>query len=182
MLRTTPFHARTSRLNQAQDWRRWAGYVVASAYELTHEREYWAIRSSAGLLDISPLFKYRVTGRDAAALLDRVATRSVATAAVGQVLYTPWCDDRGKVIDDGTIHRLDEDVFRLTSAEPNLHWLHQNARGLQVSIEEESDDIAALALQGPLARDILATACDDDVSDLRFFRLQHATIGRSRLW
>ncbi len=176
MLRTTPFHSRTAPLNQAQDWRRWAGYVVASAYELVHEREYWAIRNSAALLDISPLFKYRVTGRDAGRILDRVVTRNVAKCGVGQVIYTPWCDDRGKVIDDGTIHRLEEDDYRLTAAEPNLHWLSQNARGMAVTVADESDPVAALALQGPLARDILNEACQEDLSDLRFFRLTPATI------
>ena len=175
-LRTTPFHSRTAPLNQAQSWRRWAGYVVASAYELAHDREYWAIRNSAALLDISPLFKYRVTGPDAQRLLDRVVTRNVAKCAVAGVIYTPWCDDQGKVIDDGTIHRLDENIFRVTSAEPNFHWLHLNARGMDVVVTEESEAVAALALQGPSARDILNSACQEDLSDLAFFRLAPATI------
>ncbi len=149
---------------------------MASAYELVHDREYWAIRNSAALLDISPLFKYRLAGRDAGRLLDRVVTRNVAKCAVGQVIYTPWCDDRGKVIDDGTIHRLEEDDYRLTAAEPNLHWLHQNARGMAVTVTEESDEVAALALQGPRAREVLCAVCQEDLADLRFFRLTPAAI------
>jgi len=138
-------------------WRRWAGYVVASSYELTHEREYHVIRTAAALFDVSPLYKYRVRGRDAARLLDLVVPRNVQKAAVGQVLYTPWCDHAGKVIDDGTLARLDESTFRMTSAEPNLRWLQHNADSLEVDIADVSDAIAALSLQGPAAGAILAS-------------------------
>src|SRR5437868_924233 len=132
MLKTTPFHPRTSALCASHAWRRWAGHIVASSYELSHEREYHAIRSSAALLDVSPLQKYRIAGRDAARLLDHVVTRDVARMQIGQVGYTPWCDAAGKVLDDGTVARLREDLFRLTAADPNLRWLHDNARGLDV--------------------------------------------------
>lgn len=174
--RLTPFHPRTAALMESQNWRRWAGYMVASNYELLHDREYHAIRSSAGLLDVSPLFKYLVTGKDAARLLDRVVTRNVLKASVGQVLYTPWCDAAGKVIDDGTVSRLSEQTFRLTSAEPNLRWLSLNATGLDVTIDDVSDSTAALALQGPTSRAILGELCDTDLSGLKYFRLTHARL------
>jgi aminomethyltransferase len=177
MLKTTPFHARTAALCASHAWRRWAGCVVASSYELSHEREYHAIRSAAALLDVSPLYKYQVTGRDAARLLDRMVTRNVARAAVGQVLYTPWCDAAGKVLDDGTIARLDETVFRVTSAEPSLRWLEANAPGLAAEIEDVSDAIAALALQGPNARAILQQLTDADLAALKYFRLTAARLG-----
>ena len=148
MLKTTPFHARTAALCQSHAWRRWAGYIVASSYELSHEREYHCIRAAAALFDVSPLYKYLVRGRDAARLLDRVVTRDVLRSQVGQVLYTPWCDAAGKVLDDGTIARLDETTFRMTSAEPSLRWLEANALGLEVAIEDASESIAALSLQG----------------------------------
>src|ERR1044071_9893522 len=135
MLKTTPFHPRTAPLCASHAWRRWAGYVVASSYELSHEREYHAIRSSAALFDVSPLYKYHVRGRDAARLLDRIVTRDVRKAKAGQVLYTPWCDARGKVIDDGTVSRLGEDFFRLTAADPNLRWLSLSGAGMRVEIE-----------------------------------------------
>jgi aminomethyltransferase len=170
-LKTTPFHARTAALNAGHAWRRWAGYVAASSYELTHEREYHAIRGAAGLLDISPLYKYLVRGRDAARLLDCVVTRNVARAAVGQVLYTPWCDAAGKVLDDGTVARLDEQTFRMTSAEPNLRWLEASAAGLEVSIEDVSEQTAALALQGPSSRAILQDLVDVDLAGLKYFRI-----------
>ncbi len=162
---------------EAQQWRRWAGFLVASAYEMSHEREYHAIRSSAALFDVSPLKKYHVAGRDATRLLDRVVTRSVAACQPCQVLYTPWCNAQGKVLDDGTLHRLGEQQYRLTSAEANLAWLHDTARGMQVEIEDASDSVAALSLQGPLSRTILEHAAQRDLAGLKFFRLTNATIG-----
>lgn len=177
MLRTTPFHSRTAPLNQAQNWRRWSGYLVASSYELHHDREYWAIRNSAALIDVSPLHKYRIEGPDAERLLDRIVTRDVTKCKLHQVLYTPWCDEDGKVMDDGTLARLADDSFRLTSAEPNLRWLQDNALGMDVSIRDVSDDLTAVALQGPNARRILHDAANGVTDDLRFFRLTEGEIG-----
>src|SRR6266702_8379658 len=162
-LKVTPFHPRTAPLCESQAWRRWAGFQVASSYELLHDREYHAIRSSAALLDVSPLYKYLITGKDAARLLDRVVTRDVAKTKVGQVLYTPWCDGEGKQIDDGTISVLAERTYRLTAADPHLRWLHPNAAGLDAAIEEVSERTAALSLQGPNARAILQIAAQRDL-------------------
>ena len=170
-LKTTPFHARTAPLIQGQTWRRWSGHAVASAYDWTLDREYAAVRNAAAVFDVSPLHKYLVTGRDAARLLDRMATRNVIKTEVGQVQYTTWCDAHGKVIDDGTISRLSENVFRLTSAEPNFRWLHRNAFGLEVGIEDISERLGALALQGPLSRAVLNEAADHPVDALRYFRV-----------
>src|SRR5687767_9667525 len=164
MLKTTPFHERTSALCVSHAWRRWAGYIVASSYELSHEREYHSIRAAAALFDVSPLYKYRVRGKDAARLLDLVVTRSISTIAVGQVVYTPWCDAAGKVLDDGTVARLDETTYRMTAAEPNLRWLQDNGVGLEVSVEDISESMVALSLQGPASRAIL------DGIDLKYFR------------
>ena len=176
-LRTTPFHSRTAALVRGQTWRRWAGYVVASSYDLVHDLEYAAIRGTAALIDVTPLFKYRLRGPDSAALLDRIVTRDVTRCALGQVLYTPWCDPEGKVVDDGTVTRLADHHFRLTSAHPNLRWLHQNAVGMQVEIEDETAETAALSLQGPSAREILARLADTEVTGLRFFRAAPARLG-----
>ena len=169
MLKTTPFHPRTAALCVSHAWRRWAGYIVASSYELSHEREYHCIRAAAALFDVSPLYKYLVRGRDAARLLDRVVTRDVLRSEVGQVLYTPWCDAAGKVLDDGTVARLDETGFRMTSAEPSLRWLEANAPGLEVAIEDVSESIAALSLQGPFSLSILETL--GNIPPLKYFRL-----------
>ncbi|MDF2770752.1 MAG: gcvT 1 [Geminicoccaceae bacterium] len=176
MLKSTPFHERTAPLVRAQTWRRWAGYQVASAYDPHPDREYAAVRNAAGLFDVSPLYKYRIGGRDAARLLDRMVTRDVAKCAIGQVLYTPWCDAHGKVIDDGTVSRLDDRTFRLTSAEPTVRWLTMNAVGLDVTIDEVSARTAALALQGPLSRAILAQLSPADFEGLKYFRLVHTTV------
>lgn len=152
-------------------WRRWSGYAVASAYDWTHDREYAAIRSAAALFDVSPLYKYRIAGRDAARLLDRMVTRDVLRSKVGQVQYTTWCDAAGKVIDDGTISRLGEAEFRFTSAEPNFRWLHRNAFGLEVGIEDIGERLGALALQGPLSCAILNAVAEQTVDGLRYFRV-----------
>ncbi len=170
-LKRTPFHERTSNLCRPQNWRRWAGYLVAGSYELALDREYWAIRNAVALIDVSPLMKYLIRGRDAARLLNRVVTRDIEKLQVGQVYYTGWCDEDGKMIDDGTVARLDETTFRLTAAEPNLRWLTMNAFGLDVEILDETDRLAALSLQGPHSRSVLRRVCEFDVEGLRYFRL-----------
>src|SRR5207248_5472034 len=142
-------HARTFALCESLNYREWSGFYAVSSYEAHHEHEYNAIRNAAALIDVSPLFKYAVSRRDAVRLVDRVITRDAGKLAVGQVYYTPWCDERGKVIDDGTVTRIDEQTFRWTAADPSLRWLTQNAVGLDVSIRDVSEEIAALALQGP---------------------------------
>ena len=167
----TPFHPRTSSINETQTWRRWSGYLTAGLYELTHEREYWAVRNSGALFDVSPLMKYHLRGPDAMRLLNRVVTRDVSKCVVGQVMYTPWCDEHGKVIDDGTVSRLDAQTYRLTSAEPNYRWLSMNAVGLNVAIEDVSDKIGALSLQGPNSRAILHQCAETNLDGLKYFRL-----------
>ncbi|HXF86400.1 MAG TPA: aminomethyltransferase family protein [Anaerolineales bacterium] len=175
-LKTTPFHERTSKLCLPQNWRRWAGYIVAGSYDLTLDREYWAIRNAAALIDVTPLIKYVIKGKDAAALLHRVTTRDIYKMKVGQVYYTGWCDDDGKMIDDGTISRLDEQTFRLTAAEPNLRWLTMNAVGMEVEITEVTDEVAALSLQGPHSRSVLKRVCESDVEGLKYFRVMENKI------
>ena len=176
MLKTSPFHSRTAPLVRAQTWRRWAGYQMASAYDPHPDREYAAIRSAAALIDVSPLYKYRISGRDAARLLDRMITRDVTKLAVGQVYYTPWCDGTGKVIDDGTVSRLADGVYRLTSADSSLRWLHLNAMGMEVAIEDVSERLGALSLQGPLSRAILQQVSPADFAKLKYFRLVETTV------
>jgi aminomethyltransferase len=141
----TAFHERTFALCESLSYREWSGYYAVSTYETHHEHEYNAIRNAAALIDISPLFKYRVSGPDATRLVDRVITRDTRQMSVGQVWYTPWCDEHGKVIDDGTVARLDEQTYRWTAADPSLRWFRQNAAGMNVEIEDVSEKIAALA-------------------------------------
>ncbi len=170
-LKTTPFHKRTSALCQPQNWRKWAGYFVVGSYEHVLDREYWAIRNAAALIDVTPLMKYIIKGKDAAALLHRVTTRDIYKMKVGQVAYTGWCDDEGKLIDDGTVSRLEESTFRLTAAEPNLRWLTMNAVDMDVSISEVTDDVAALSFQGPNSRKVLNRVVETPVDALKYFRV-----------
>ena len=147
----TAFHPRTAPLNRKMQWREWAGYFASSVYADFHDIEYNAIREAAAVIDVSPLYKYRVSGPGRAA--PGRPGRSPATRRrlkVGQVFYTPWCDEHGKVIDDGTVHRVSDDEIRWTAADPQYRWLTQNAAGLDVEIEDVSEALAALALQGPL--------------------------------
>jgi aminomethyltransferase len=164
------FHARTLELCESLNYRDWAGYYAVSAYETHHEHEYNAIRNACALIDISPLFKYCISGPHAVRLVNRVITRDASRMAVGQVFYTPWCDEAGKVIDDGTVTRLSEDAFRWTAADPNLRWFTENASGLDVHIEDMSESVAALALQGPTSARLLAQVCDADLTGLKYFR------------
>jgi len=172
----TPFHERTSTLCTPQNWRRWAGYLVAGSYDLSLDREYWAIRNSAALIDVSPLMKYVIKGKDAARLLNRMVTRDIDKLQVGQVYYTGWCDEDGKMIDDGTVSRLDESTYRLTSADPSLRWLSMNAVGLDVEITEVTDSVAALSLQGPNSRSVLMRCCENPIDELKYFRLIENTL------
>ena len=173
----TAFHKRTFPLCESLSYREWSGYYAVSSYEPHHEHEYNAIRNAAALIDISPLFKYRLSGPDATRLVDRIITRDMRKVSVGQVIYTPWCDENGKVIDDGTVSRLEENIYRWTAADPSLRWFTQNAAGMDVQLEDISESVAALALQGPtsgrLLRSLVKAA---DIENLKYFRVTTATI------
>jgi aminomethyltransferase len=176
----TAFHPRTAPLNAGLQWREWSGFFAASAYHASHVIEVNAIREAAALIDVSPLFKYELRGPDAVRLVDRLIVRDAAKLTPGRVLYTPWCDEHGKVLDDGTIHRLDDEagaqVVRWTAADPQVRWLRMNAHGLNVEVRDVSESVAAVALQGPLSRAILEAATGAPFADLRHFRRRRATL------
>ncbi|MBV9340435.1 MAG: aminomethyltransferase family protein [Acidobacteria bacterium] len=172
----TAFHERTFPLCQSLNYREWSGYYAVSAYEVQHEHEYNAIRNAAALIDITPLYKYLVSGRDATRFVDRIITRDINKVAPGQVIYCCWCDEQGKVIDDGTITRLDENHYRWTAAEPNLRWFRQNALNMDVTIEDVSHRLAALALQGPTSARLLKAAAEAEISNLKYFRMTSGKI------
>ena len=167
----TFFHPRTAPLCTSLLWKEWAGYYAVRSYDSCHEREYYAIRHAAGLIDVSPLFKYEVSGPDAAVFLSRVMVRNIRKLRRGRVTYLCWCDDDGKVVDDGTVSRLSDEHYRVTAAEPSLAWLQRHAHGYRVEIEDSSLRLGALALQGPLSRAILDRLTGGAVAKLRFFRL-----------
>jgi len=173
----TAFHERTFALCESLSYREWSGYYAVSSYEPHHEHEYNAIRNAAALIDISPLYKYWLTGKDATRLVDRLITRDMRKVTVGQVVYTPWCDEHGKVIDDGTVSRLAENTYRWTAADPSLRWFTQNAAGMDVQIEDISESVSALALQGPTSGRLLKSlVTDGDISDLKYFRVTSGKI------
>ena len=172
----TAFHKKTLAVCESLNYREWSGYYTVSVYEMHHEHEYNAIRNSAALIDISPLFKYRVTGKDATRFVNRVIARDINKVAVDQVIYCCWCDPEGKVIDDGTITRLGENEYRWTAADPSLRWFRQNALALDVKIEEISEQVAALALQGPTSGRLLSAVTDANISNLKYFRVTRGQI------
>jgi len=151
------------------NWKEWAGYYAVSSYDTLHDSEYIAFRYSAGLLDITPLYKYSVKGPDAAAFLSRIVVKNINKLAIGRVSYCCWCTDEGKVIDDGTVMRRSEYEFFVTSADPSYSWFSRFLRGYDVEFEEITEQIAGLALQGPTSRDILKQICDADLDNFRFF-------------
>lgn len=178
----TPFHERTQALCSSYRWKDWSGYCAVCSYDTSHEREYFAFREAAGLLDVTPLYKYEVRGPEAGALLSRIMVRDVSKLKVGRVGYSCWCDDDGKVVDDGTVSRLAENHFRVTAADPTLHWLQALARGFDVEIEDSSTRLSALALQGPTSRAILRDSSDADMDKLRFFGVTRAMICSTPVW
>lgn len=170
-MKPTPFHPRTSELIDSYDWNEWSGWLSANVYDLDHTHEYLAIRTSCGVFDTSPLYKYQIHGPDALKLMNRVVTQDVSRYGVGESMYTPWCDDNGKIIDDGIVARIDEQLFRMTAAEPTLHWLEDNAVNLNVTIEDITEAYAIMAIQGPYTRDVLMRLTKKDMASLKYFSL-----------
>ncbi|MGC2694877.1 MAG: aminomethyltransferase family protein [Candidatus Angelobacter sp.] len=172
----TALHERTFALCQSLNYREWSGYYTVSSYEVHHEHEYNAIRNAAALIDISPLYKYIVEGKDATKLVNRVITRDINKVKPGQVIYCCWCDEQGNVIDDGTITRLAESKYRWTAADPSLRWFRQNGLNMDVQIEDISEKVAALALQGPTSGKLLKSVAEADIANLKYFRMTSGKI------
>lgn len=173
----SPLHTRTGPLNLNQEWRDWSGFLAATVYDHLHDREYYAIRTAAALIDVSPLFKYEFSGPDALRLANRIVPRDLSRLSVGQVVYSPWCDDDGKVIDDGTIARFSDNLLRVTAADPNLAWFQDCAVGLNVRIVDRSSELATLAVQGPASREILSRTLESFPRDLKYYRLTETHSG-----
>jgi aminomethyltransferase len=179
MIRTTPFHERTSALNETGLWEHWANCLVAQRYQMSEKFEYFAIRNSAGLFDTSPLFKYRFQGPDAERYLAGVLARDPRKCGVGKAQYTLWCDDRGFVMEDGVLMHVSEQEYLLTAAEPNLAYFQGLTGRLDVEVEDVSDAWGVLAIQGPRSREILASvapAVASAVASLPYFGVTTTTI------
>jgi aminomethyltransferase len=176
MAEGTAFHARTAALNKQGNWRLWSGYLAAGVYDDFVSPEYNAIRNKAALIDVSPLYKHRVTGPGATELIQRVFTRDIHKCDVLQAVYTPWCDSAGKVMQEGTVFRFSENGYQVNAAEPLMRWLQLNGAGLDVEISDCSAEVAALALQGPLSRAVLQACFEGEVAELPFFRITEGAI------
>jgi len=173
----TAVHERTFPLCQSLNYREWSGFYAVSVYETHHDHEYNAIRNAAALIDVTPLFKYMISGRDATRFVNRIIARDINKVAVNQVIYCCWCDEEGKIIDDGTITRLEENRYRWTAADPNLRWFRQNAVGFEVQIEDITEQVAALALQGPTSGGLLKRVAEAEIENLKYFRKTSGKIG-----
>ena len=177
MTRVTPLHSRTSALCEGSRWEEWEGFLAATSYSLDFTCEYDSIRWGCGLFDVSPLYKYDVRGPDAQALMQRVVVRNLAKSKPGRGFYTVWCDDKGMVMDDGAVFHLGESHFRMTTTIPNLYWLQDNAIGLDAQIEDVSEELAGIAVQGPTSRELLKCLTKNaDLDKLRFFHCTDAEV------
>jgi aminomethyltransferase len=171
----TPFNPCTALLNYQQRWVAWGRYHVVDVFTDRYS-ETRAIRQTAGLIDMSPLSKYLISGADATAFLDHIMTRDMTRVGIGQIVYSPWCNEHGKVVGDGMICRLAGDTYRL-SADPNLAWLRHHSRDYDITLKVLTNEFAIAALQGPLARAILEAALGADCADLRFSRYRSIRLG-----
>jgi aminomethyltransferase len=178
----SPFHSRTAALCHSLRWKDWAGYYAVCSYETIHDSEYFAFRHSAGLIDVSPLYKYDLTGPDAARFLSRATSRDITKLKPGRVTYLCWLDDDGKVIDDGTVSNLGGGLYRLTSAEPSLSWFSRLMRGADVRMEDVSERVAVLSLQGPNSRAILKSCVEADMDALKFFGVVRTRLAGLDVW
>jgi aminomethyltransferase len=176
MLRQSPFHARVAAANETSLWSHWAGHLVVDKYQMSEKWEYVAIRNAVGVFDSSPLYKYRITGPDAERFLAGVLARDVRTCQPGQAQYTIWCDERGFVNEDGVVFRYGPDEFMLTAAEPNLAYLQDLVGYDRVEIEEISEQLGSLAIQGPRAHAVLSQLAPE-VSELAYFDHTPAKLG-----
>ena len=176
----TPFHERARRLSQVDNFIPWSGYTTVDVFT-TVEQEYFAIRNAATLYDITPMVKYRIKGADALAYLNRLVTRDLAKLKIDRVAYCVWCNDAGHVLDDGTVFRLSEHEYRLCTAERQLDWLLDSAIGFEVEVAEITEEIAALAVQGPTSCAVLKSAGVGGVERLKPFETGHFSLAGAPL-
>jgi len=172
----TPFHSRTSALCETNLWSTWKAYTVVDCYSVL-EDEYFAIRNATAVFDLTPMTKYRITGKDGLAYLDKLMTRKMSKLSPGRVMYSVWCDDIGHVLDDGTVFHLKDNHWRLCSQERHLDWLLATALGFNIYIDDETDDVAGLAVQGPTSCQTLRMMNLQGVENLKPFQHSYFSFG-----
>ena len=168
----SPFYSRLKALDTVNEWHQWKGFTAANELYCA-ETEYFAIRNATAVFDLTPMTKYRITGPDALAYLNRLVTRDMSKVAPGRVAYAVWCDDEGQVIDDGTIFHLREGEYRLCSQERHFSWLQMATIGFDVTVTHETEDVAALAVQGPTSFSVMSNLGFHGLDELRPFGLMH---------
>ncbi|MBT8065936.1 MAG: aminomethyltransferase family protein [Gammaproteobacteria bacterium] len=176
----SPFYARLAELDTVNEWHQWKGYSSADAL-YCEDTEYFAIRNATAVFDLTPMTKYRIAGPDALEFLNRFVTRDMEKIRPGRVAYAVWCDDQGQVIDDGTIFHLREGEYRLCSQERHYAWLMAATIGFDVTITHETEDVAALAVQGPTSFSVLSTMGVEGLDALKPFGLMHVDFEGSEL-
>ena len=174
----TPFHQRARELSQLDSFVPWAGYSTVDVFTSV-EQEYFAIRNASSLYDLTPMVKYRVSGPDALRFLNRLVTRDIRKIGTGRVAYTVWCDDEGHLIDDGTVFCMGPNEYRICTAERQLDWFRASAIGFDVEIREVTEDVAALAVQGPTSAKLLKAVGLTGVEHLRPFGHGEFTMPRA---
>lgn len=166
----SPFYPRQADLDRLYQWHDWKGYASAEGFYDT-TLEYFSVRNSAGVFDLTPMTKYRITGPDSLDYINRLVTRDMSRIKPGRVAYAVWCDDEGQVIDDGTIFHLKQGEYRLCCQERHMAWLQMSAIGMDVTIVDETEDVCGLALQGPTSCSILKAMGIEGIENLRPFGL-----------
>jgi len=172
----TPFHDRFAELSTTEEWMAWNTYKVPRVVDKL-PTEYFAVRSGCAVMDLTPMEKYRISGSGARDYLDRLVTRDISKLKAGRVTYVVWCNDEGKVIDDGTVFQLGENDYRLCAQHHQFDWLLMSARGFDVDIQVETHDVAALAVQGPTSWSVLAAAGISNLEQLKPFGIADLRCG-----
>lgn len=176
----SPFHPRLAELNLANNWHGWKGFLSADHFDKI-DFEYFAIRNACSVMDLTPMRKYRVRGADAQDFFDRMMTRDMSKIKPGRVGYSVWCNDQGKVIDDGTAFRFDDNDYRLCSYEHQMEWLAISSAGFDVEIVDETEDVAALSFQGPTSFAVLSKMGLSGIETLKPFGIMHFAYHGSEL-
>ena len=175
VLQPTPFHQRMVEHCPIQNWMSWNGYQTPRVCDQLAS-EYFAIRSTCSVMDLTPMEKYRISGPDAVKFLNRLVTRDISSLKPGRVTYVIWCNDEGKVLDDGTLFHLRQGEYRLCAQHHQLDWLLLSSLGMDVHIEEETHQVAALSVQGPTSYSVLSAAGLTGLEQLKPFGIHQCSL------
>lgn len=180
MPKLTPLYPRTAALCRSQKWQLWEDYLIADSYDFSLADEYCAIRHTAAAFDFSPLYIYHFTGSDALSVINRIVTRDISSCPLHGARYTAWCNEKGKVIDEGVIIRLDVNCWQISANTNNMAWFGSFIKNkkLNVTLTDKSTDIVTIPVQGPVSASILNSLSTDSIYHLEYFSWMQTTINR----